>query len=133
SVLDTEPPLLIAYASTSFNLYMTYEIARLSDRQILDVLVAVRRRGGMAMIHAENADCIAWLTERLEAAGRLAPRFHGWSRPALVEREGAHRAIAMAELVDVPVLLVHISGDRKSTRLNSSHVKISYAVFGLDK
>src|SRR5436309_15259078 len=27
----------------------------------------------------------------------------------------------------------HFSGDRKSTRLNSSHVKISYAVFCLKK
>src|SRR5690606_40065734 len=27
----------------------------------------------------------------------------------------------------------HIAGDRKSTRLNSSHVKISYAVFCLKK
>ncbi len=110
AVLDDELPRLIAAGYTSFKLYMTYESLRLSDRQILDVLDAVRRHGGMPMIHAENADCIAWLTERLEAAGRLAPRFHGWSRPALVEREGAHRAIAMAELVDVPVLLVHISG-----------------------
>src|SRR5690606_41591835 len=29
--------------------------------------------------------------------------------------------------------LVHAFGDRKSTRLNSSHVKISYAVFCLKK
>jgi dihydropyrimidinase len=28
----------------------------------------------------------------------------------LVEREATHRAIALAELVDVPVLIVHVSG-----------------------
>ena len=64
----------------------------------------------MAMIHAENADCIEWLTERLEAAGRTAPRFHAHARPMLVEREATHRAIALAELVDVPILIVHVSG-----------------------
>src|SRR6266511_5472698 len=32
-----------------------------------------------------------------------------------------------------PVILVCCWGDRKSTRLNSSHVKISYAVFCLNK
>ncbi len=64
----------------------------------------------MAMIHAENADCIEWLTKKLEAAGRTAPRFHAHARPMLVEREATHRAIALAELVDVPILIVHVSG-----------------------
>ena len=64
----------------------------------------------MAMIHAENADCIEWLTKRLEAAGRTAPRFHAHARPMLVEREATHRAIALSELVDVPILIVHVSG-----------------------
>ena len=49
----------------------------------------------MAMIHAENADCIAWLTEQLLAAGHTAPQFHASSRPMLVEREATHRAIAL--------------------------------------
>jgi len=32
------------------------------------------------------------------------------SRPMLVEREATHRAIALSELVDVPILIVHVSG-----------------------
>jgi dihydropyrimidinase len=64
----------------------------------------------MAMIHAENADCIEWLTRRLEAAGRTAPRFHAHARPMLVEREATHRAISLSQLVDVPILIVHVSG-----------------------
>jgi hypothetical protein len=50
----------------------------------------------MAMLHAENADCIEWLTKRLEATGRTAPRFHAHARPMLVEREATHRAIALS-------------------------------------
>ena len=61
------------------------------------------------MIHAENSDCIAWLTERLERAGQTEPRFHSASRPPIVEREAAHRAISLAELIDVPILIVHVS------------------------
>ena len=64
----------------------------------------------MAMIHAENTDCIAWLTDQLLAAGHTAPKFHAASRPMLVEREATHRAIALSELVDIPVLIVHVSG-----------------------
>jgi dihydropyrimidinase len=89
---------------------MTYDDLKLDDGQILDVLALARREGAMAMIHAENADCIAWLTKKLEAAGQTAPRFHSHSRPMLVEREATHRAISLAELIDVPILIVHVSG-----------------------
>jgi dihydropyrimidinase len=89
---------------------MTYDDMKLNDRQILDLLAVARREGALTMIHAENADCIAWLTEQLLDAGLSAPRYHAHARPMLLEREATHRAIALAELVDVPVLIVHVSG-----------------------
>src|SRR5690606_40779514 len=46
------------------------------------------------------------------------------ARPAFEEVHAAH---ALAEVA--PELLLRGHEDRKSTRLNSSHVKISYAVF----
>ena len=109
-VLKNELPALIAEGFTSFKVYMTYDDLKLDDGQMLDVLSVAREHGAMAMVHAENADCIEWLTKRLEAAGRTAPRFHGLSRPMLVEREATHRAMSLAELVDVPILIVHVSG-----------------------
>ncbi|MGO4394245.1 dihydropyrimidinase [Variovorax sp. M-6] len=109
-VLKNELPQLIAEGYTSFKIYMTYDDLKLNDGQILDVLEVARRHDAMAMIHAENADCIEWLTKRLEASGRTAPRFHAHSRPMLVEREATHRAIALSELVDVPIMIVHVSG-----------------------
>lgn len=109
-VLNEELPALIAEGYTSFKIYMTYDDMKLDDGQMLDVLDVARRHGAMAMVHAENADCIEWLTKRLESNGRTAPRFHALSRPMLVEREAAHRAIALAQLVDVPILIVHVSG-----------------------
>ena len=109
-VLERELPALIREGYTSFKIYMTYDDLKLDDREILDVLDVARAHGAMAMIHAENADCIEWLTRRLEAAGRTAPRYHAHARPMLVEREATHRAIALSELVDVPILIVHVSG-----------------------
>lgn len=110
AVLRDELPALIAEGCTSFKIYMTYDDLKLNDRQILEVLALARREGAMAMVHAENADCVAWLTELLEAAGHTAPRYHADARPPVVEREATHRAISLAELVDVPVLVVHVSG-----------------------
>lgn len=108
-VLHDELPGLINAGYTSFKLYMSYEALRLNDRQILDVLAVARRENAMVMLHAENHDCVSWLTEQLLAAGLSAPRFHAASRPRLIEREATHRAISLAELVDVPILLVHVS------------------------
>jgi dihydropyrimidinase len=110
TVLEKELPALIAQGYTSFKVYMTYDDLKLDDAQILDVLDIARTHGALAMVHAENADCIEWLTKRLEAAGRTAPRWHAHARPMLVEREATHRAIALSELVDVPILIVHVSG-----------------------
>lgn len=110
TVLAEELPALIAEGFTSFKVYMTYDDLKLDDGQMLDVLSVARTHGAMAMVHAENADCIEWLTKRLEAAGHSAPRFHAQARPMLVEREATHRAMSLAELVDVPILIVHVSG-----------------------
>jgi dihydropyrimidinase len=109
-VLANELPALIGEGYSSFKIYMTYDDLKLDDGQILRLLALARSHGAMAMLHAENTECIAWLTESLLEAGLTAPRYHAASRPMLVEREATHRAISLAELMDVPMLLVHVSG-----------------------
>lgn len=109
-VIATELPQLIKEGYTSFKIYMTYDDLKLNDRQMLEMLAAARKHGAMSLVHAENSECIGWLTESLVSNGLTAPRYHATSRPMLVEREATHRAISFAELVDVPILIVHVSG-----------------------
>ncbi len=109
-VLEKELPQLIQMGYTSFKIYMTYDDLKLNDRQILDILALARQEQAFVMVHAENADCIGWMVRQLERLGHIAPRYHAVSRPMAVEREATHRAIALAELVDVPILIVHVSG-----------------------
>lgn len=109
-LIGQDLPALIRDGYTSFKIYMTYDDMKLNDRQVLDLLTVARRDGAMAMIHAENADFISWLTDKLLAEGHTEPRYHADSRPMAVEREATHRAITMAELADVPILIVHVSG-----------------------
>jgi hypothetical protein len=52
---------------------------------------------------------ICWRTEALIASGRTAPMYHAWSRPKMIEREATHRAIALAEMVDQPIQVFHVS------------------------
>lgn len=109
-VLQDELPQAIAAGYTSFKIYMTYEDMKLNDRQILETLTVAKSSGAIVMVHAENADCIDWLTDLLESAGHTTPKYHAQARPSAVEREATHRAITFSELVDVPILIVHVSG-----------------------
>src|SRR6266700_7318744 len=108
-VLGQELPALVEDGYTSFKVFMTYEGMALSDLEMLSVMSVARETGALVMVHAENYDAIRFLTDRLERAGKTAPHFHVASRPIPVERAATHRAISLAELVDVPVMIVHVS------------------------
>ena len=110
TVLGQELPALVADGYTSFKVFMTYDDMVLNDRELLEVFDCARREKALVMVHCEGYDAIKFMTQRLEAAGRTAPYYHSVSRPQTVEREAAHRAISHSELVDVPIMIVHVSG-----------------------
>jgi len=108
-VLGQELPALIRDGYSSFKIYMTYDSLRLDDAQVLDVLATARREGAMTMVHAENHEVIQWLTRRLLARGHAAPRYHAVAHADLGEAEATSRAIRLGQLVDTPLLIVHVS------------------------
>jgi dihydropyrimidinase len=108
-VMGQELPALIHDGYTSFKVYMTYDLLRLDDRQMLDILAVARRERALVMVHAENHEMIKWLTGRLLERGLGAPRYHAVSHARLAEGEATNRAVALSQLVDVPILLVHVS------------------------
>ncbi|CAI7620675.1 unnamed protein product [Penicillium discolor] len=108
-VLERELPILINdWGISSCKLFLTYETQRLTDSQLLDVMWAARKNSITTMIHAENGDMIGWLTKKLEEKGMNAPYYHALSRPPLVEGEATNRAIALAQLIQNPILFVHV-------------------------
>ncbi len=108
-VLGQELPALIKDGYTSFKIYLTYDALKLNDRQVLEVLACARAEGALVMVHAENHDIIGWLTEKLLAAGRGEAKYHAVAHAAAAEREATHRAIALSEVADTPILIVHVS------------------------
>ncbi|MCK8787453.1 dihydropyrimidinase [Roseomonas sp. NAR14] len=104
-----EIPQFVARGMRSLKVFLTYDDVHLDDRGYLRVLAAARRTGALVTVHCENYDAIKWRTEALLAAGLTEPRYHAWSRPVVVEREATHRAIALAELVDQPIQIFHVS------------------------
>ncbi len=109
AVIKDEIPRLIEQGVRSLKVFLTYDPLHLTDREFLRVLAAARRHGALVTVHCENNDAIGWRTEALLAAGMTQPKYHAWSRPAVVEREATYRAIALAELVDQPIQVFHVS------------------------
>ena len=126
-VLGQELPALIKDGYTSFKVYMTYDTLRLDDRQMLDVLTVARTHGAFVMVHAENHEMIKWLSDRLLERGYGAPKYHAVSHARLGEGEATHRAIRLSMLLDVPILIVHVSAEeamREIRDAQSSGLKI---------
>ena len=107
--IGTDLPAAIAGGIRSFKIFMTYERMRLADEQILEVMAAARRHGALVMVHAENHGIISWLTGRMLKQGNALPRYHAICHTRGAEAEAIQRVIALAELVDCPILIVHVS------------------------
>jgi dihydropyrimidinase len=107
--LGQDLPALVADGYTSVKLFMTYEGMKLSDREILQTLEAAKACGALAMVHAENDDMIEYLRDVATDRGETAPKYHATTRPVPAEREATHRAIALAEVIGVPIVVVHVS------------------------
>ena len=107
--ITKELPEAFARGITSFKVFMTYDLTRIDDAQFLDILTVAKAHGALTMVHAENNEMLKWMAKRLLDAGHVEPRYHAPSHPALAEEEAIFRGIALARLVDAPLLIVHVS------------------------
>jgi dihydropyrimidinase len=108
--VEQEMDALVRQGVTSFKLFMAYRgVFMLDDGSIFKALLRTGQNGGTICMHAENGDVIDVLVQRALAAGHTAPKYHALTRPARAEAEATHRAIALAEIADVPIYIVHLS------------------------
>jgi dihydropyrimidinase len=101
---------LIDEGISSFKLFMAYPgVFLVDDATIFRAMSAAGERGGLICMHAENGIVINEIIKRFLAEGRTAPKYHALTRPTVAEAEGVHRAIAIAEMAESPVYIVHLS------------------------
>jgi dihydropyrimidinase len=101
---------LVEQGVTSFKLFMAYPgVFMVDDASLFRAMGRSSDNGGLIMLHAENGGPIDVLVERYLAEGRTDPVNHGLTRPASMEGEAVHRAVAIAELAGVAVYIVHLS------------------------
>ena len=107
---ELEMDALVRQGVTSFKLFMAYPgVFMLDDGSIFRALLRTGKNGGTICMHAENGGVIDVLVQQALAQGHTAPKYHALTRPARAEAEATHRAIALAEIADVPVYIVHLS------------------------
>jgi dihydropyrimidinase len=123
TLLGQELPALAADGYASLKVFMTYEGLRLNDAEILKTLDVARSTGATVMVHCENEDAIRFLIARHEAAGDVAPRAHAATRPVAVEREATHRALTLAEIADVPIVIVHVSNGEAMEEISRARAR----------
>lgn len=102
-------PELVQSGHASIKVFMTYDRLRLDDEKMLEVLLAARECGALVCVHAENHGMISWLSRRLLERGYTSPKYHNVAHARAAEAEAFHRLIAMAELVDQPIMIFHVS------------------------
>ncbi|GAB6022524.1 hypothetical protein CHUAL_006631 [Chamberlinius hualienensis] len=97
----------------SYKMYMAPKgHLMVTDDIMLDVFEACKEVGAIGMVHAENGDTIALMSERLLKIGITGPEGHEQSRPEEAEEEATNRAITLADQVNCPVYIVHVMSTR---------------------
>jgi dihydropyrimidinase len=98
------------FGVNSFKHFMAYKGAIMADDEILvNSFTRARQLGALCTVHAENGDLVFQLQKEMLAKGITGPEGHPLSRPPEVEGEAANRAIRIAQVLDVPVYIVHNS------------------------
>lgn len=95
---------------TSYKLFMAYPgVLYVDDGTLYRAFRRAGENGTRICMHAENGIVIDEIIKAAVADGKLEPKYHALTRPTRMEAEGVHRAIAIAEVANVPLYIVHLS------------------------
>jgi dihydropyrimidinase len=102
--------LVSQWGVNSFKHFMAYKNAIMADDEVLvNSFSRALELGAIPSVHAENGELVFQLQKRLLAQGITGPEGHPLSRPSAVEGEAANRAIQIANVLGVPIYVVHVS------------------------
>ena len=110
SVYEDMGTLVRDHGVNSFKHFMAYKGAIMADDEILvNSFSRALELGAVPTVHAENGELVFRLQKELFEKGITGPEAHPLSRPPECEGEAANRAIRIAEVLKVPVYVVHNS------------------------
>jgi dihydropyrimidinase len=95
---------------TSYKLFMAYPgVLYVDDGTLYRAFRRAGENGTRVCMHAENGIVIDEIIKQAVRDGKVSPRWHTHTRPTRMEAEGVHRSIAIAEVAEVPLYIVHLS------------------------
>jgi dihydropyrimidinase len=110
SVKAAMETLTTEHGVNSFKHFMAYKGAIMCDDEVLvNSFTRARELGAICTVHAENGELVFHLQNEILKSGITGPEGHPLSRPPEVEGEAANRAIRVAQVLDVPLYIVHNS------------------------
>jgi dihydropyrimidinase len=102
--------LVAEHGVNSFKHFMAYKNAIMADDEVLvNSFTRARELGALCTVHAENGELVFHLQREILKMGITGPEGHPLSRPPAVEGEAANRAIRLAQVLNVPLYVVHNS------------------------
>lgn len=107
--IKKELPAMFAAGIPSFKMYMTYPAMMIGDQDMFCALQELKKYGGLAGVHCENAGVIDALIAQHKKDGHTAPSAHPACRPNPLEAEAVAHLLRIAQVADVPIVIVHLS------------------------
>lgn len=130
SVYEDMGKLVADHGVNSFKHFMAYKNAIMADDEILvNSFSRALELGAIPTVHAENGELVFQLQRKMKEMGITGPEGHPMSRPPEVEAEAANRAIRIAQALEVPVYLVHVSTQEALQSITTARSN-SQRVFG---
>lgn len=116
---------------SSLKMFMAYKGTPYysNDESILHAMSKTKAAGITMMVHAENADMISFLTEKLLTEGKSDPIYHFDARPPICETEATKRAIQLAAVADTPLFVVHVTTKEAMEAIRDAYIK-GQSVYG---
>lgn len=109
---------------SSFKFYLAYKDSlQVGDDVLLEALGKSKTNGALILVHAENGDIVQQKVNEALREGHSAPLYHALTRPVIAEREAATRAIALAEALDAPLYIVHLTSEAALQAVAASKVR----------
>lgn len=107
--IEKEIDDMYAAGISSFKMYMTYPAMMIGDEAMYKALKKLKEKGGICGVHCENSGVINALIEEKKAAGEMGVSSHPETRPDFLEAEAVSRLLRIAQAVDIPVVIAHLT------------------------
>lgn len=111
---------LIKKGFPSFKIYMAYDGFRISDDDILKLMVAAKEMNALLCFHAEDGQLVNFATHNLIEEGLTDIKNYPEAHPREADIEATQRLIAYAEYTGARIHIVHVNTKEGATQIGEA-------------